>query len=119
VQPPAPGPAGDVREPSALYATGGWLLGNWQDYDRDYCVDLAQIARSMPLKADAKLFQRFSDDPEFQRFVGDTAFRLTYEPGSGPGPAPPSQIWFQFLAVQGRRRGAVPTSLCSGLVRQR
>ena len=37
--PPAPG----VAAPSALYGGTGWLLGDWHDYDREYCVDLVQL----------------------------------------------------------------------------
>jgi len=33
-----------VREPSALYAGSGWLLGDWKEYDREYCIDLAQLS---------------------------------------------------------------------------
>ncbi|WIM46354.1 type I restriction endonuclease subunit R [Methanosarcina mazei] len=31
------------REPSALYGVTGWILGRWQDYDREYAVDLVQL----------------------------------------------------------------------------
>ena len=31
------------REPSALYGGTGWILGRWQDYDREYAVDLVQL----------------------------------------------------------------------------
>jgi type I restriction enzyme, R subunit len=31
-------------EPTALYGGTGWILGRWQDYDREYAVDLAQLA---------------------------------------------------------------------------
>ena len=31
------------KEPSALYGGIGWILGHWQDYDREYAVDLAQL----------------------------------------------------------------------------
>ncbi|AKB64901.1 type I restriction endonuclease subunit R [Methanosarcina mazei] len=33
------------REPSALYGGTGWILGRWQDYDREYAVDLVQLTR--------------------------------------------------------------------------
>jgi len=39
--PPA---AGGVREPAAGYGGVGWLCGDPSDYDREYCVDLAQLA---------------------------------------------------------------------------
>src|SRR5438093_11880585 len=42
----APEPALDglAREASALYGGTGWILGDWRDYDRDYALDLAQLA---------------------------------------------------------------------------
>jgi type I restriction enzyme R subunit len=33
-----------VRQPSVPYGGTGWLLGNPTEYDREYCVDLAQLA---------------------------------------------------------------------------
>ena len=35
--------AGINKEPSALYGGIGWILGRWQDYDREYAVDLVQL----------------------------------------------------------------------------
>lgn len=32
------------REPSALYGGTGWILGRWQDYNREYAADLVQMA---------------------------------------------------------------------------
>ena len=29
---------------TALYGGAGWLLGDWRDYEREYCVDLVQLA---------------------------------------------------------------------------
>ncbi len=39
---PPPGPT--VGEPPARYAGVGWAVGNFHDYDREYCVDLAQLS---------------------------------------------------------------------------
>ncbi len=39
---PPPGPT--VGEPPAPYAGSGWSGGNFHDYDREYCVDLAQLS---------------------------------------------------------------------------
>ena len=33
-----------VGEPTALYGGTGWILGLWQDYDREYAVDLVQLS---------------------------------------------------------------------------
>ncbi len=41
---PVPGAAaGVVAAPSVLYGGTGWLLGDWRDYDREYCADLVQL----------------------------------------------------------------------------
>ena len=32
------------KEPTALYGGTGWILGRWQDYDREYAVDIIQLA---------------------------------------------------------------------------
>ena len=31
------------KEATALYGGTGWILGRWQDYDREYAVDLVQL----------------------------------------------------------------------------
>ena len=40
---PGAGPAGSVHERPAIYGVG-WICGDPGDYDREYCVDLAQLA---------------------------------------------------------------------------
>ncbi|MBS1911696.1 MAG: type I restriction endonuclease subunit R [Bacteroidetes bacterium] len=35
--------AGNISEPTALYGGGYWILGDWHDYEREYCVDLVQL----------------------------------------------------------------------------
>ena len=35
---------GVVREPAAAYGREGWICGDPNDYDREYCVDLAQLS---------------------------------------------------------------------------
>ena len=39
-----PPSAGTVGEPAASYGGVGWSPGNPHDYDREYCVDLAQLS---------------------------------------------------------------------------
>ena len=39
---PPPGPT--IGEPPANYGGVGWAGGNYHDYDREYCVDLAQLS---------------------------------------------------------------------------
>ena len=34
---------GEVRESSVPYGGSGWIGGSPEDYDREYCVDLAQL----------------------------------------------------------------------------
>ncbi|MCH7823715.1 MAG: type I restriction endonuclease subunit R [Acidobacteria bacterium] len=43
-QPCDPPKAGEVAELQADYGGVGWICGNPNDYDREYCVDLAQLA---------------------------------------------------------------------------
>ena len=42
-QPCDPPKADEVAEPQAGYGGVGWTCGNPHDYDREYCVDLAQL----------------------------------------------------------------------------
>ncbi len=35
---------GEIREPRVRYGGVGWTAGDPRDYDRDYCVDLVQLA---------------------------------------------------------------------------
>ena len=48
---------GTVADPPAGYGGVGWSGGNFHDYDRDYCVDLVQLAAflrdTQPEAADA------------------------------------------------------------------
>ena len=39
-----PSQVGGSRDPTALYGGTGWILGDWHDYDREYAVDLTQLA---------------------------------------------------------------------------
>ena len=39
-----PPPGHTVGEPPARYDGVGWAGGNFHDYDREYCVDLAQLS---------------------------------------------------------------------------
>jgi type I restriction enzyme, R subunit len=38
-----PSKAGEVMDPQAGYGGTGWICGNPTDYNREYCVDLAQL----------------------------------------------------------------------------
>ena len=67
-EPPA---AGTVAEPPAGYGGVGWLCGNPQDYDREYCIDRVQLAaflRSTQPGA-AKSLRLSEDGPTRRRFL--------------------------------------------------
>ena len=61
---------GDVGERPAAYAAG-WRYGDREDYDREYCVDLAQLTAflkaTQPKVADALSLE--SDNPTRRRFL--------------------------------------------------
>ena len=65
-----PSPSGTVAEPPAGYGGVGWTCGNAQDYDREHCVDLAQLAaflratqpetaEALPLSEDGSTRRKF------------------------------------------------------------
>ena len=62
--------AGDVGERPAAYAAG-WRYGDREDYDREHCVDLAQLTAflmaTQPKIADALSLE--SDNPTRRRFL--------------------------------------------------
>jgi type I restriction enzyme, R subunit len=76
---PGPSPAGEVGDPSALYGGTGWILGHWQDYDRDYAVDLVQLAAflraTQPLVADA--IDLDQDGPTRRKFLARLQGEIT------------------------------------------
>ncbi len=40
----APSPEHAIRKPSTAYGGAGWVGGDHRDYDREYCMDLVQLA---------------------------------------------------------------------------
>jgi hypothetical protein len=52
-------------QPTALCGGGGWLLGDWRDYDREHCVDLKQLrafldaATALALEEDGPTRRKF------------------------------------------------------------
>ena len=39
------GPTGPgVTEPTALYGGTGWILGDWRDYEREYCTNRDRVS---------------------------------------------------------------------------
>jgi type I restriction enzyme R subunit len=75
--PPASG--GVIRDAPRLYGGGGWLLGSWKDYDRDYAVDLKQLANflatTQPKVAEAVSLDR--DSPARQKFLARVQGEIT------------------------------------------
>ena len=67
----APPKAGEVREPAAGYSGVGWSCGSYRDYDREYCVDLAQLAvffrATQPEAAEALALD--GDSPARRKFL--------------------------------------------------
>lgn len=63
-------PANRVQERPATYAAG-WLCGRAEDYEREYCVDLAQLAaflrRTQPIEAEA--LDLGEDGPTRRKFL--------------------------------------------------
>ena len=62
---------GGIGELSALYGGTGWRLGDWRDYDREYCVDLAQLSaflqETQPSAAEA--LDLDTDGPTRRKFL--------------------------------------------------
>ena len=80
-----PPPAGALIEPRAAYGGVGWSPGNHRDYDREYCVDLAQLAAflhaTQPEAAEALALDE--DGPTRRKFLarlqGEVSKRGTIE----------------------------------------
>ena len=80
-----PPPAGALIEPRAAYGGVGWSPGNHRDYDREYCVDLAQLAAflhdTQPETAEALALDE--DGPTRRKFLarlqGEISKRGTIE----------------------------------------
>ena len=80
--PPAPG---EVREPAPGYGGVGWSCGSYRDYDREYCVDQAQIAAFLDTTQPAAVesFALDEDGPTRRKFLarlqGEIAKRGTID----------------------------------------
>ena len=80
-----PPPAGALIEPRAAYGGVGWSPGSHHDYDRQYCVDLAQLAAflraTQPEAAEALALEE--DGPTRRKFLarlqGEISKRGTIE----------------------------------------
>src|SRR5690606_17863014 len=62
-----------------LYGRGGWILGDWRDYEREYAVDLRQLAdflqASQPEVAEAA--QLADDGPARRKFLARVQGEIT------------------------------------------
>jgi len=75
---PAAGPPDSVRERPATYGVG-WICGVPEDYDREYCVDLAQLAaflRETQPEADETL-DLGQDGPTRRKFLARLQGEIT------------------------------------------
>jgi len=60
-----------VRRPMPGYGGVGWIPGDWQDYDREYCLDMAQLSaflrETQPEGCDA--LELVQDGPTRRKFL--------------------------------------------------
>ena len=68
---PHPGRSDVVRESPAPYGGVGWLPSDPADYDREYCVDLAQLAAFLRATQPeiAEALDLDSDSPKRRKFL--------------------------------------------------
>lgn len=68
-----------VASAHGLYGSGGWILGDWRDYEREYAVDLTQLteylASSQPAVAEA--VQLTEDGPARRKFLARLQGEIT------------------------------------------
>jgi len=63
--------ASSVQEASSCYGGVGWCRGSWHDYDREHCLDLAQLTRFLALTQPdaAQHLQLDEDGPVRRKFL--------------------------------------------------
>lgn len=68
-----------VASAHGLYGCGGWILGDWRDYEREYAVDLKQLTEflqaSQPAVAEA--VQLNEDGPARRKFLARLQGEIT------------------------------------------
>lgn len=71
--------ADGVASAHGLYGSGGWVLGDWRDYEREYAVDLRQLTEflraSQPAIAEAA--QLDEDGPARRKFLARLQGEIT------------------------------------------
>ena len=72
-----PPKAGSVAEPEVGYGGLGWAGGNPHDYDREYCVDLAQLTFFLrATQPEAAESLALDEDGPTRRKITDAAFEM-------------------------------------------
>ena len=68
-----------VASARGLYGSGGWILGDWRDYEREYAIDLKQLSEfltaSQPAVAEAA--QLTEDGPARRKFLARLQGEIT------------------------------------------
>ena len=99
-----PPQGGRVRERPAGYGAG-WICGDTQDYDREYCVDLAQLSAflhaSQPVAAES--LDLGGDSPTRRKFLARLQGEITKR-GTRRGPFEPGRTDFG-ICIHGPGRG--------------
>ncbi|HET7308189.1 MAG TPA: type I restriction endonuclease subunit R [Gammaproteobacteria bacterium] len=68
-----------IGDASRLYGSGGWLLGDWREYDREYCIDLEQLERFLKASQPevVKAVQLNEDGPVRRKFLARLQGEIT------------------------------------------
>ncbi len=71
--------ADGVASAHGLYGSGGWILGDWREYEREYAIDLKQLTEflttSQPVVAEA--VQLTEDGPARRKFLARLQGEIT------------------------------------------
>jgi type I restriction enzyme R subunit len=68
-----------VASAHGLYGSGGWILGDWHDYEREYAVDLRQLTEFLRASqpAVAEVVQLDEDGPARRKFLARLQGEIT------------------------------------------
>jgi type I restriction enzyme R subunit len=68
-----------VDDATGLYGSGGWILGDWRDYEREYAVDLVQLQQFLQATqpAIAETAQLDEDGPARRKFLARLQGEIT------------------------------------------
>jgi type I restriction enzyme R subunit len=80
----------EIKKPATTYGGVGWIGGYSRDYDREYCVDLAQLTvflrATQPEAAESLALDE--DGPTRRKFLARLQGEISKR-GAGPFPAQP------------------------------